>query len=97
MTGNGRSRARKFSTGLLASGALFGAYCVATVGESALLMTVTDISAQARGNGHGGHGHWGGGHWRGGGWGRGRYWHGHWWGTGPCWRWTPIGWVWICG
>jgi hypothetical protein len=30
----------------------------------------------------------------------GRYfWHGRWWwpGIGPCWRWTPWGWVWICG
>lgn len=27
------------------------------------------------------------------------FWHGRWWwpGVGPCWRWTPWGWVWICG
>jgi hypothetical protein len=27
------------------------------------------------------------------------FWHGHWWwpGVGPCWRWTPWGWIWICG
>jgi hypothetical protein len=30
---------------------------------------------------------------------RGRYWRGRWWayGVGSCWRWTPIGYVWICG
>jgi hypothetical protein len=58
------------------------------------------------GGGHGGGGHWGGhgGYWGGHGgyggygYGRGRFWHGRWWGygVGPCWRWTPAGWVWIC-
>jgi hypothetical protein len=47
-----------------ALGALVGAYCVATAGVSTVLMTATDISAQARGHGHGGGGHYhgGGGH-----------------------------------
>jgi hypothetical protein len=114
MTWNGKLRAPRLLTGLLATGALVGAYCVATVGVSAVLTTTTDISAQAKGHGGGGHGHgggghghgggghWhgGGGHWHGGGgWhGGGRFWHGRWWGPGigPCWRWTPIGWIWIC-
>jgi len=28
-----------------------------------------------------------------------RYWRGRWWayGVGSCWRWTDIGYVWICG
>jgi hypothetical protein len=29
-----------------------------------------------------------------------RHWyHGQWWnyGVGPCWQWTPVGYVWICG
>ncbi len=102
MPGNGELRARKFLTGLLAAGALVGAYCFATAGVSALLMTAIDMPAQARGgHGHGGRGgHWGGGgHWHGGGWGRGHYWHGRWWGPGigPCWRLTPVGWIWVCG
>ncbi len=104
MTENGQLGARKLLAGLLAAATLFGAYCVATAGISALLAAATDISAQAHGgHGHGSHGHWSSGHWGGGhywrgGWGRGRYWHGRWWGPGigPCWRWTPIGWVWIC-
>ena len=62
------------------------------------------------GGGHGGGhagfvGHGGGGGHHGGGrvivrGGGGRhFWHGRWWGPGigPCWRWTPLGWVWICG
>lgn len=65
------------------------------------------------GGGHGGHGGgfhgggwkggggWHGGGWKGGGWrhGHGRYWRGRWWGygVGSCWRWTPAGWVWVCG
>jgi hypothetical protein len=47
--------------------------------------------------GHGvGHGARGGHFVRGGG-GR-HFWHGRWWGPGigPCWRWTPLGWIWIC-
>jgi hypothetical protein len=31
---------------------------------------------------------------------RGRFfWHGRWWwpGVGPCWQWTPWGWMWVCG
>jgi hypothetical protein len=28
-----------------------------------------------------------------------RYWRGRWWpyGVGSCWRWSPIGYVWVCG
>ena len=94
MIGNKNSRTRKLLTTLLAGGTLVGAYCVATAGMSTLLMTATDNSAQARPHGHGG-GHWHGGGWHGG---RGRFWHGRWWGpgVGPCWRWTPVGWIWIC-
>jgi uncharacterized RmlC-like cupin family protein len=31
--------------------------------------------------------------------GRGHFWHGRWYGygVGPCWRWTPTGYIWICG
>jgi hypothetical protein len=66
-------------------------------------------SAFARGGGHGGGGHgggWHGGGWRAGGWhgggwrrGHGRFWRGRWWGygVGYCWRWTPVGYVWVCG
>jgi hypothetical protein len=65
-------------------------------------------SAFARGGGHGG-GHGGGGFkgasFQGGGWkggGRhhgGHFWRGRWWGygVGSCWRWTPAGYIWICG
>ena len=62
MTGHGKTKAHKFLTSFLAIGALFGAYCLATVGVSGLIMTVTDTAAQAKGHGgHGGHGgHWGG-------------------------------------
>lgn len=53
------------------------------------------------GGGWKGGGGWHGGGWRGGGWrhGHGRYWRGRWWGygVGSCWRWTPAGWVWVCG
>jgi hypothetical protein len=96
MIGNTQSRPRKFLTGCLALGALVGVYCLATVGVSSLLMTATDTSAQAKGgHGHGGHGHGGGWH---GGHGGGHFWHGRWWGpgSGPCWRWTPVGYIWIC-
>jgi hypothetical protein len=119
MTGNGESKVRRFLTGCLAAGALVGVYCFATIGISSLLMTATDISAQAKGGhgghhgGHGGHhgghgGHHGGhgGHHGGHGGHHGRhgghhgrhFWHGHWWGygEGPCWRWTPAGYVWTC-
>jgi hypothetical protein len=100
MIRNKQNRTRKFLTGCLALAALVGVYCLATVGVSGLLMTATDTAAQAAP--HGGHGHgggWHGGH--GGGWhggGRGRFWHGRWWGpgAGPCWRWTPVGYIWIC-
>ena len=43
--------------------------------------------------------HWRGEHWRGDHWrGRGHWYRGRWWGygEGPCWRRTPVGWVWIC-
>jgi hypothetical protein len=92
-----------------------GAYCLVTAGASAVMMAATNISAQARGGGHGGGGHGGGGHGGGGhagghashgGYGHGHFiggggehfWHGHWWryGVGPCWRWTPAGYIWIC-
>src|SRR5262245_12309480 len=38
---------------------------------------------------HDDHNHHGHGHW----------WHGRWWGygVGSCWRWTPYGYVWVCG
>ena len=41
--------------------------------------------------------HWRGDHWRGY-HGRGHWYRGRWWayGEGPCWRRTPVGWVWIC-
>ena len=56
MTGNGESKVRQFLTGCLAAAALVGVYCFATIGVSSLLMTATDISAQAKGgHGHGGH------------------------------------------
>ena len=109
MTGHEQTRAHKFLTRLLAIGALFGAYCLATVGVSGLLMTATDTSAQAyyHGGWHGGwHRGWRGG-WRVGGryyggvwYGRGRHWYGgRWWayGVGSCWRPSPIGFVWVCG
>ena len=83
MIGNTQSRTRKFLTGCLALGALVGVYCLATVGVSSLLMTATATSAQAKG----GHGHGGGHFWHGRGWGPG---------SGPCWRWTPVGYIWIC-
>lgn len=125
MTGNGRSKVRKFLTGCSALGALVGVYCFATVGVSGLMMAATDTAALAAhggghggghgghggghmghggghmghghmGHGHAGHGHMGHGH---GGHGHGRhFWHGRWWGygEGPCWRWTPAGYVWVC-
>jgi hypothetical protein len=102
MLGNKQSRTRKFLTACLAFGALVGIYCFATMGVSGLLMAATDTSAQAKGgHGHGGHGGWHGwhgGHGSGHGGGRGHFWHGRWWGpgAGPCWRWTPVGYIWIC-
>ena len=77
MTKNGQSRARKFLTSLLATGALFAVYCLATVGVSSLMMTATDTSAQARGGGHHGGGHHGGGHHGGGHHGGGHHGGGH--------------------
>jgi hypothetical protein len=56
------------------------------------------------GGGHGGHrgGHGGYYAYRGGHHGhhhRGHWYHGRYWGygIGSCWRWTPYGYVWICG
>jgi hypothetical protein len=46
---------------LLALGVVAGMYCLVTAGASGLITTTTDMSAQARGGGHGG-GHGGGGH-----------------------------------
>jgi len=103
MAGNEPNKARKFLTRCLAIAALLGVYCLATAGMTGLVMATTDTSAQARG-GRGGRGGGRGGGWRGGGrgggWrgGGGRFWHGRWWGpgVGPCWRWTPVGYIWIC-
>jgi hypothetical protein len=55
----------------------------------AAVVTVAGMAVGHAG-GHGGGGH-GGGH-------GGHFWHGHWWGygSGPCWRWTPVGYIWIC-
>jgi hypothetical protein len=110
MTGKEQSRARKFLTRCLATVALLGFYCLATVGVSSVLVTTTDTSAQARGGGPRGGGAGGGGPRGGGprggprgGFGRGRgggrhFWHGRWWGygVGPCWRLVGPIWVWIC-
>ena len=51
------------------------------------------VTLVGRGGGHGG----GGGHH--GGYHGGRYYGGRYWGygVGRCWRWTPAGYVWICG
>ena len=109
MTGTEQNRARKFLTRCLATAALLGVYCLATVGVTSLLVTTTDTAAQARGGGPGprGGGPRGGGP-RGGfprggrGVGRGgggrHFWHGRWWGygVGPCWRLVGPIWVWIC-
>jgi hypothetical protein len=93
MTGN---RRYGFLMRSAAIAALAGMYCLATVAVSGLVMTATSTSAQAKGPhghmvGHGhmiGHGHMVG-HGR-------RFWHGHWYGygVGPCWLWTPAGWIW---
>src|SRR5581483_4907643 len=81
----------------------------AVAGFGAATLGYTPAMA-AHGGGHGGgvaHGG-GGAHFRGGrgggrvivrGGGGRHFWHGRWWGpgVGPCWQWTPLGWVWICG
>lgn len=67
MTGKEQNRARKFLTRCLATAALLGVYCLATLGVSSLLITTTDTAAQARGGGGGGGGRGGGGGGRGGG------------------------------
>lgn len=92
--GSERSILRRTVNGVLAAGALVAIYCLATVGATGVMMATTDNSAMAYYHGHGG---WHGGGWHGGGW-RGRYWHGRWWGPGigPCWRWTPAGYIWVC-
>jgi len=61
MTVTEQNRARKFLTRCLATAALLGFYCLATVGVSSLLITTTDTAAQARGGGGGGGGGRGGG------------------------------------
>jgi len=61
MTGKEPSTARKFVTRCLATAALLGVYCLATIGVSSLLVTATDTTAQARGGGGGGGGGRGGG------------------------------------
>ena len=74
---------------------------VATAVTACLLVPA---AAFARGGGHGGHGGaFKGASFHGGGWkGRhhgGHFWRGRWWGYGfgSCWRWTPAGYIWICG
>src|SRR5262245_45564113 len=59
---------------------------------------------QAHKGGHGGHGHKGHNHAHvhhdhHNHHGHGHWWHGRWWGygVGSCWRWTPYGYVWVCG
>lgn len=78
---------------------------VATAVTACLLIPA---AAFARG-GHGGHGGGGGGFksasfqggsWKGGGRHHGgHFWRGRWWGygVGSCWRWTPAGYIWVCG
>jgi hypothetical protein len=140
-------RAGKLLTGVLAIGALAGAYGIATVGASVVMLGAT-TPAEAKGHSGGGHGGHGGGHaghgghgahggthvnvhvggrggvhvgvrgrgvrvgvgvggrrfggrYYGGTWyGTGRRWYGgRWWayGVGRCWKWSPIGYVWVCG
>ena len=103
MIGNGSGGARhKLLTRCLAVLALFGVYCLGAIGVSGLVMTTTSAPAQAARGGRGvgirGGGIRGGG-FRGGfrGRGGGRWWGGRWYGYGgPCWQWTPAGWIWIC-
>jgi hypothetical protein len=105
MAGNEPGKVRKFLTRSLAVVALLGVYVLATAGVMGVVTATTDNAAQARGFGRGGGGFRGGGRggWGRGGWGRGggrgRFWHGRYWGygSGPCWRATPAGWIWICG
>jgi len=101
MTRNGSGGTRhKLLTRCLAVLALFGVYCLGAIGVSGLVMSTTSTPAQARARG--GVVRSGGirsGGFRGGfrGRGGGRWWGGSWYGYGgPCWRWTPVGWVWTC-
>jgi len=59
---NGQRVAHKTLGKLLALGTLAGVYCFAAAGAAGVMMVATDMSAQARGGGHGGGGHGGGGH-----------------------------------
>src|SRR6476661_3632209 len=67
---------------------------------AAVLFPTSTFAGHGHGHGHGhAHGHrsWHGqGHWHGH---RGHWWHGRYWGygVGSCWRWTPAGYIWICG
>jgi hypothetical protein len=96
---------RGLAIAVIAAGAGLGAL---TLGDAPAL-----AAHGGHGGGSGGHvsmGHGPGGHagfargGRGGrvivrGGGGRRFWHGRWWGPGigPCWQWTPLGWIWICG
>jgi hypothetical protein len=98
MTGNGSGGThRKFLTRCLAVLALFGVYFLGAIGVSGFVISTASTSAQARGGrGPGGRSGFRGGAFRGRG--GGRWWGGRWYGYGgPCWRWTPVGWIWICG
>ena len=55
-----------------------------TVMDMPTIMNMGTIMKYGHGHGHGHRGHW---------------YHGRWWdyGVGPCWQWTPVGWIWICG
>jgi hypothetical protein len=74
---------------------------VAAIATCLFIPATAFAKGGGHGGGHGGHGGWKGGGWHGGGWhrGHGRFWHGRWWGygVGSCWRWTPAGYIWVCG
>jgi hypothetical protein len=77
---------------------------VATAVAACLVLPASAFARGGHGGGHGGGGGWKGasfhgGGWKGGGWHRGHFWRGRWWGygVGSCWRWTPAGYVWVCG
>ena len=50
---NGQRVAHKTLGKLLALGTLAGVYCFAAAGAAGVMMVATDMSAQARGGGHG--------------------------------------------
>jgi hypothetical protein len=59
---------------------------------AAIRLASSIVSALAIPASRGSAGHHGGHH-------RGHWYHGRYWGygIGSCWRWTPYGYVWICG